>query len=288
MINLQRQTFSFGLFFGKLWDYRRMVGRYAGGLILVAGVFGSLTIMRTSISDSLKLIQLLAFFGLGFFNANALQGEDGSFLSRNYFFEYLLYTLLISCFICLLLSAVYYITNSNMRMALSSSFAFLVPFLLLQAWFFYKHIPKNAELIWTDSETTPDQLSLSFRNKIPVCFQLSRKYFDMQEIQFPVTVSSWVKLGILFHQFILEQSKDKAWEIELADDDGHEYGWEFYAESMGGFISRQLNPTLNVRENKINQNEAIVARRVRLVAEAEPDTETLSAEHSFSNSLNRP
>ena len=252
-----------------------MVTAYTGSLLLIAVVSGSLAIMRTNIPDSLKMVQLMAFFGIGIFNANALQGESGSFLSRNYFFEYLLYTLFISGLICVFLSAIYFITNSNMTMALSSTFAFLVPFLLLQAWFFYKHIPKNRKLVWTDSEMMPDELSLSFRNKIPICFQLSRKYFDMKEVQFPVTVSSWVKLGMLFHQFILEQNK--AWEIELKDEDENQFGWEFYAESMGGILSRQLNPKLNVRENKINQNETIVARRIRLEPEVKHDQMMLKA-----------
>jgi len=148
-----------------------------------------------------------------------------------------------------------------------------------QAWFFYKHIPKNSALLWIDSEIMPDELALAFRNKVPVRFQLSREYFDMKEIQFPVTVSSWVKLGTLFHEFIREQEKNEAFGIELVDEDEVQYGWEFYSESMGGFVSRQLNPKLNVRENKISQNSIIVARRVKLMSDVEEE-ESLQPLHS--------
>ena len=122
-------------------------------------------------------------------------------------------------------------------------------------------------MVWIDSETRPDELALSFRNKIPVRFQVSRTYFDMREVEFPVTVSSWVKLGVLFHEFLVAQNKNEAAPIELLDEDQTGYGWEFFAESMSGLISRQLNPKLNVRENKILQNSIIVARRVKLLPE---------------------
>jgi hypothetical protein len=251
-----------------------MVARYAGGFLMVAIVFGSLAIMRTQMPDSLKLIQLLGFFGMGTLNVNLLQNESGSFLSRNYFLEYLLFTLLISSVICLFLLVLYYLANADLLMALSSACALLVPFLLAQAWFFYKHIPKNEELVWAASEAMPDGLALSFRNKIPIRFQVSRTYFEMKEIQYPSTVSSWVKLGILFNQFILEQNKNEAYGIELADENQCLYAWEFYEESAAGFISRQLDPTLNVRENKIAQNGTIVARRVRFVEEMIDDQTT--------------
>jgi len=277
MIKRQQKTFSLRSFFWKLMQNHKKVLGYTGSFLLMAAVFGSLTIMRTSSTDLLKLIQFLAFFGMGCVNATALQGESGSFLSRNYFLGYLLYTLLISGVICLFLTGIYYISNSDKLMAFSSACAFLVPFLLTLAWFFYKHIPKNYELAWSDSETLPDELALSFRNKIPIRFQVSREYFDMKEIEFPVTVSSWVKLGILFHQFILEQNKNESCLIELTDEDQYQYSWEFYAESMGGFISRQLDPKLNVRENKIIQNSTIVARRIRLKPEVEHDEVILPA-----------
>jgi len=263
--------FSIKSFYKKLRQNHRSVTNYAGAFVLISVVLGSLTIMRTDSNDMLRLVQVLAFFGMGCFNFFALQTESASFLSRNYFVEPLLYSLLIAIVICMFLVIVYYFTNSDISMAFSSGCAFLIPFLLSQAWFFYKHIPKNSQWVWTSSEAMPDELALSFRNKIPIRFQVSRKYFDMKEFQFPVMVSSWVKLGMLFHQFILEQNKDDAARIELKDEDQNRYGWEFYVESLGGFVSRQLNPKLNVRENRITQNSIIVARRVRLKITEAPD-----------------
>jgi hypothetical protein len=256
--------FSTKTFYKKLRQNHYAVTNYIGAFLLISVVFGSLTIMRTDSNDMLRLVQILVFFGMGFFNFFALQTESASFLSKNYFIEHLLYSLLIAIVISMFLAIVYFFTNSDISMAFSSGCAFLVPFLLSQAWFFYKHIPKNPQWIWIDSEAMPDELALYFRNKIPIRFQVSRKYFDMKEFQFPVMVSSWVKLGMLFHQFILEQNKEDASRIELKDEDQNRYAWEFYAESLGGLISRQLNPKLNVRENRIMQNSIIVARRVRL------------------------
>ncbi len=258
------ENFSMRAFFKKLSQNHKTVTSYVGGILLMSMVFGSLAIMRTNSMDLLRMIQLLAFFGIGCFNTVSLQKEHSSFLSKNYFLEHLLYTILIGALICGLLAIVYYFTKSDPLMAFSSGCAFLVPYLLSQAWFFYKHIPKNPDWVWTSRETIPDELSLSFRNKVPIRFQVSGKYFDMKEYQYQVTVSSWVKLGILFHQFLIEQNKEDAFRIELKDEDQQYYGWEFYEESMGGFISRQLNPRMNVRENRISQHSVIVARRVRL------------------------
>jgi|GEM_PF-2065969 len=260
----QQKTFPIGAFLQKLKQNRESITVYVGGFLLMTAVFGSLNIMRTNSGDLLRFIQLLAFFGMGYIQTTFLQSENFSFLSRKYFFEHLLYVLFMSFCICVFLLVIYLVTNSDVRAAFGSTFAFLFPFLIAVTWFFYKHIPKNEQLIWTESEAIPDELALYFRNKIPVRFHVSRSYFDMKEVQFPVTVSSWVKLGLLFQEFIAEQNKNEAALIEMRDENQNLYGWEFYAESLNGLISRQIDPRLNVRENKIFQHSIIVARRIHV------------------------
>ncbi|HTS44497.1 MAG TPA: TssN family type VI secretion system protein [Puia sp.] len=262
MIHFQLNLFPLQFFFRKLIENRREAVVYSGTFVLISFVFGSLATMHNASSSFLHIVQLIAFFGLGCVNVVAIRSV--SFLSKEYFLEYLYYTLLISLIICLFLWPIYYLTDSDSLMAFASSCAFLLPFAFVHMWFFYKHIPKDIRLMWNKEETEPDEVSLSFRGMVPVSFQLTRAYFDMQVLRFPVTVSAWVKIGVLFNQLLLEQNKDGGAGIELTDENHCPYGWEFYEEVLGGLVSRQLNPELNMKNNKIAPQSIIAVRRVKI------------------------
>jgi Type VI secretion system, TssN len=262
MNSQSQKTFSFSQFAGKLVYHRKKVASNAGSFVLMSSVLGSLTMMHLDTSALLKMIQLLGFFGLGCVQVSAVQGA--SFLSRNYFLEYLVYTGMIGGMICLVLAGMYYFTSSDPLMAYASTCCFLLPFFLVQSWFFYKHIPREEKLVWNNKETEPDEISRYYQNKTAIRLRVTEKYFDIKEMVFPLTVSSWVKLGILFNQFALEQNRADGPRIELKDEKGSAYGWEFFAESLEGFISKQLDPELDLKKNKINRNAIVVARRVIL------------------------
>ncbi|PWT73448.1 MAG: hypothetical protein C5B59_13395 [Bacteroidetes bacterium] len=262
MKTLDQQVFSFSSFIDRLRKNRKLIKNYAAGFILVGVVFGSLTLMHTGFYVLLRLIQLIAFAAMGWIHVRAIQ--NANFLTRDYYQEYLFSTILLALAIFLALEFIYLVTGTDSLMALASACVFMLPFTLSQAWFFYKHIPKQESLVWNNSVTPPDPQTLLFRNIVEIRFQLALKYFDMQEMVFPVKVSSWIKLGALFNQFILDQTMDNKYQIELVDMNKNQYGWEFYAETMGGLISRQLDPELNTKENDIGPDEIIVARRVKM------------------------
>ncbi|HEX4849347.1 MAG TPA: TssN family type VI secretion system protein, partial [Puia sp.] len=209
----EQQAFSFLSFIDRLRKNRKLIGSYAAGFILVGVVFGSLTLMHTSIFILLRFIQLIAFATMGWIHVRAIQ--HASFLTRNFYQEYLISTLLLGAAIFVILQFIYLATGTNTLMALASACVFVLPFTLSQTWFFYKHIPNKEDLVWNNSVSSPDPQALLFRNLVEVRFQLALKYFDMQEIVFPVKVSSWIKLGSLFHQLILDQTMDNKSQIEL-------------------------------------------------------------------------
>jgi hypothetical protein len=256
--------FSIKSFTQKLMEDRRLVVTNIAGFLLVALIFGSLALMHTSNPVLLKTIQLVAFFGLGCANLSLMQ--TGSFLSRDFFQEYLIYALLVATIIMISLFCIYFLTGANILMAFGSVTAFLLPLAFVQTWFFYKHIPRSEEMrvIWEGEPVAPEPLAEMFRSHINVQIRIAKKYFDLREAAFALTASSWLKLGEVFLQFLVEHKKDHNLSIELKDKDDRAYGWEFYAERAGGFISRQLDPELTLRQNNINSEGIIVARRVRI------------------------
>jgi hypothetical protein len=258
---IQQEVSSFRLFREKLSQNSDRVTASVGSFILMSLVLGSLAVMHTSSPMAFKIIQLVGFFGLGYVHLGAMRGA--SYLSADYFVEYLLYTLLVAAIIALLLTCVYLITGSEVLLGVASGCAFLLPFFLLQTWFYYKHIPKGTGLLWESTDIQPDEIAKYYSNKASIRLKVSQKYFDLEAMTFPMNVSTWMRLGILFNQFAANYNKDGVSEIELADQDNQLYGWEFYTESVFGFVSRQLNPELDIKRNKVVRNGIIVARRVK-------------------------
>jgi hypothetical protein len=246
-------------------QHQGRVASSAGIFVLMALVLGTLSMMHIGLTSLFKIVQLAGFVGLGWVHVHYTRQAE--FLSRAYFLEYLFYTLLVGGTLCILLTIAYYITDSELLMGLASFCAFVLPFLLAQTWFFYRHIPQDEKLVWTNAQTEPTDISRYYNNKIPIRFKLSRQYFDLKEELFPVTVSTWVGVGILFNQFADKYNKISEFPIELIDEEEYKYGWEFYCESLYGLYRTQLNPEFDVKKNGILRNDTIVARRIKMFDE---------------------
>lgn len=176
--------------------------------------------------------------------------------------------------IFLLLTVLYWVTpGDRFELAGVSCTGFLLPFMVLGAWESFCGIPESEYRIWFNPEKM-DQFALTQTWQLPVRLKVRRKYFDLREELFPLTVPARWKLGRFFHHFILDEERNGAKTFEKEDDAKNPYGWQFYCADFGGVVRKYLDPQRTLEENRVRKNSIIVARRVK--AASIPDKQILA------------
>jgi hypothetical protein len=217
--------------------------------------------------DGLKALQLSAFMAIGFIHTSQLY-KRLSFLHRNFSGEGLWFTLLLLTLVLLSTTVLYMLVNPGLLpVSLACSGAFLFPFLMYRAWFFYSHIPPGVYTVWHLPEDDAVGYSTGSRNGQPVRIKLARSYFEVKDELFQVTATPQTRLGRLLYNVVAEQSKMPA-TIQLKDEDDKPFGWEFYAKGLLGLFKRRLNPEKSLLSNKVKKNTVVLVKRVR--TETEP------------------
>lgn len=265
MKNKAPQYVSLGNFTQTLLQHPRASGLYAVAILgaaLLAGLLCLLPVTGTAFTW-LKLLQLVALLSLGLFHTLQLY-KRLSFLHRNFSNEGLWYTLLLFIILLLAFTGFYWLTNASLLpMAIAGSSAFLFPFLIYRAWFYYSHIPAAIYTAWYLPESDTANYASTARNSLSLQIKLSRTYFDTDEALFTVATTPQTKLGRLFFNFIQDQHKQDATAIQLADEAGKPYAWEFYAIEWFGLLKRRMNPGASLVTNKIKKNSSIIVKRVK-------------------------
>lgn len=159
-------------------------------------------------------------------------------------------------------------------MAIASGSAFLLPSVIHNAWKTYKQFSQHRFKIWDEYEDiTSDRVTI-FLNSMVLKIKLARRYFDIDEEVYEVTLPGHVPFGKLFNDFLVI-NKDKE-HIEVIDENDNRYNWVFFIERKAAFGKRYIDPDLSLRENGLRDNQVIVGRRVRRVGK-ELETTTLEA-----------
>lgn len=185
--------------------------------------------------------------------------QNSPVLSREYWY---LVTFL-SAVLILLLSLFYLLLDTSyFFMVVVSCCAFILPFILINAWSLLKGIPEARYKIWFDPGSAETK-SLSRQNSMNIKFQVSRRYFDPAEEQFTLTVPNRIKLGKLFTHFLHEQTNSGEETFEIADTDNRLFGWQFYQKKRGRVFKTFLDPEKTLLENGLKGNTVIVIKRIR-------------------------
>ena len=212
------------------------------------------------------VLQWIAFLALGGGHVFLFRRRLESLQKENLLFSPLGWTVTVALAleIVLLLTLLYWVLPGD-RFVLSgvSCCAFLLAYIVGGAWEAFYAIPERQYKIWFNPERM-DPFTLAQAGKLPVRLKVRRRYFDIREELFPLTVPARLKVGRLFYHFILDEEKKGAPAIEKEDEDRNAYGWQFYSEDLGGIIRKFLDPQRTLQENKVRKNSIIVARRVRV------------------------
>lgn len=237
--------------------------------------------------------QNIAFFGCGLLHVSYLKKNTSFPDVKPPFNNQLIFTFFLALVINIVLILLYLFTNSNMiRMSFAGSCAFLLPFVIQQAWKTYNHfIPKQYK-VWYNSDIVMDSRTTVFLNSLPIRLRLSLKYFDITDEEFELTVPGHTQFGKFFNQFIIEKNKNNVPAIECIDNEKKPFGWQFYIERLGGLHKQYIDPELSLRENKVKDHSIITAKRQRTVetlTEKSPSTErkTLPPQLNRTKSINK-
>lgn len=107
-----------------------------------------------------------------------------------------------------------------------------------------------------------DKQPVVLLNSITVYFQLSVKCTTNNEEVFSTLTPPDLDLGELFNHFINIKIKNRKFYIDIIDETNNYCGWKFHTKGLLGLKNRELDPSVSIRKNKIDEFAIIIARRV--------------------------
>lgn len=270
MIKQGEQRFSFVHFAKLLFQNRKKAGMY--GLLFIAISCNICLFLPGGMHSSgaghlVNAVQLICFFAMGVINVWAFYRKKfmAAFSSTG---DKLAFIALLFIIMAIVLFVYYYLAgNNNLSMVFASSSAFLLPFLLIQSWMAYLHIPAKDYPIWQlPEEARPMEGALpSYAGNMQVQLKLLRGLRDNLENIFPVAVPEKLKLGRMFERFLAQQYQPgDTGGIALKDERQQPFGWQFYESRYAGLWQRNLDPARSMRENRLRPNATINVVRLRM------------------------
>lgn len=263
MKEVTAEKFSFNHFIEQLSQHQRKALTYGGLFAALAVVVGAIVLIPID-SDSVlrlrKALQFLAFLGIGIAYATQYPKRLYFFSDRG-FSGGLLYSIFLTLVIYVLLFALYLLIDRALLLtALGSACAFLLPFIVSQAWESYDTVTENPYSLWYPTGPV-DETDVVFLNGLPIKVKLAQSPYDQTEQTYASSAPLDMKLGDFFNHFILQKNKGKRPVIELTNESKTTSGWEFYTEAYGGLQKRPLNPRETILDNKLEKGAVIIARR---------------------------
>jgi len=211
------------------------------------------------------LLQWMAFGGLGvahvrYFRRRLLRLRAGRLLFAPFGWTA---TLAPAGAILLLLLLLYGVTDSaRLSLAWTSCSAFLLPYVIADAWESFYSIPDREYKVWHHPEKM-DQFTLKQTHHLAVRLKVRRRQSDLHEELFPLTAPARWKVGRFFYHFIEEEESKGAPAFEKEDETRKSATEPADSTDYGGIVRRFLDPQRTLEENNVRTNTVIVARRVR-------------------------
>lgn len=241
------------------------VTRYLFLFILIALPVSSLSIINNkseTVFLAVRLIQLVIFVFLGIVHSDLMEKRrlfTQYAIKEKFYFSFVL-TLLIYGVLLLF----YFIVKSNMqRMAVASSCAFLLPYMIVQAWNYFVLLQENKLMVWNGYKPFAENPNIVYLNTILINIRLSRKHQVKEESSFLINTPLNLQLGKLFNSFLYIEMKEGNVDIDLIGKNNTPYGWKFYAVTFGGLYKRMLDPEKSLQDNgNIKRNTTILAKRM--------------------------
>lgn len=159
----------------------------------------------------------------------------------------------------------YFGITTQLLMPLIAAAAFFLPSVLYCSYNAFRHIPDIQVKPWYKRDNLIENTSFVFLSTIPLQIKLQATVLDSNYTHFNCTVPGQYELGKIFHYFLIQQQINQVL-IDMQDEDGEPYGWNFYLERKW-FPLVAIHPEKSLLENRITADTAIIAKRVILPPE---------------------
>ncbi|MGA0560235.1 TssN family type VI secretion system protein [Larkinella sp. VNQ87] len=146
----------------------------------------------------------------------------------------------------------------------TSLLPFLIPFLVVQAYRYYRLIPPADYRKWyyPVNGDMPDLDLLDLSKILVIQFEFHKTTEDANFTNFKAKAPVSMTLGDLFLVFINDYNeRTPASPIQYTDQAGRPYGWVFSRKTAWWKPRRYLDPGLDFNQNQLADNDTILAMR---------------------------
>ena len=176
----------------------------------------------------------------------------------------IIYAIVFSIAIGVTIFLYFFVSNNNQPpLALLSACSFLLPLIIGISWTCFVAIDPLIEikpwLVPTQKATLQKRTNVV--NSFQIKFNLKMYYFDEVASEFDVIVAGGLRLGKVFHEFLIENEVGDT-KIQLLDYQLKPYGWVFFIKKFSGF--KRLDPGLTFLDNDLKENDIIIIARVNI------------------------
>ncbi len=241
--------------FAKLSGNKKKVWAFL--LLLVLGSLVLISLNHFLPPVFLIFLQTGGFFCLGYLHFLILRANVTGLTPSEKF----LYSSLLATVVFLAGSIFYFIAPLvfSWQTVVAGVCAFLLPFVLAEAWRLFYFMSSQAAATWRYSADVSLQKATTFLNSMPVRFkiqagQLAGEY----TVGFRAPVR--MKLGTIFYHMVQEQNSQGENVVRLSSGEGQPYEWAFSITVFGW--KTFLDPELSLLENGLKENAIVTAQRI--------------------------
>lgn len=149
------------------------------------------------------------------------------------------------------------------QLALVAACSFLLPIIIGIAWTCFIAIDPITHIEpWfipaINTSTVPNRV---IANGFKIKLKLKLYYFDEVAEEFDMTIAGSLRLGRIFHNFLLDQAAGEI-KIQQLNYQLKPYKWIFYVKEFTGV--KRLDPALTFNDNCIKQDDIIYVERINI------------------------
>lgn len=176
----------------------------------------------------------------------------------------LIYSLLFAFTMGTIVYLYFYIAGKPQpQYAITAAFSFIFPLIIGIAYACFTAIEPNVKIEpwFVPAQKSTNQNNVNLPNSFPIKFSLKLYYFDEAAADFDIIVAGGLRLGKIFHNFLVENNVEDA-KIQQLNYQLKPYGWMFFVKKISGL--KQLDPALTFLDNGIKENDIIIIERVNI------------------------
>lgn len=149
------------------------------------------------------------------------------------------------------------------QLAVISAFSFLLPLIIGKSYSCFTDIDPiiSIEPWFVPTQKLTTQKRVDLPNSFGIKFTLKMFYFDKTSADFDIIIAGGLRLGKVFHEFLVENN-DTDLKIQQLNYQLKPYAWMFFVKRFSGL--KKLDPLLTFFDNGVKENDNILIERINM------------------------